>query len=152
MSMTETAPLELTAVHTYDAPRAKVWAAWTDPERLKLWWGPKDFTTELFELDLRVGGAWRAAIRQTANGSVHGSRGVYREIVPGEKLVFSFKWDADGALDSLVTVTFADEGQGTRVTFNQVGFADSASRDSHQEGWNQLLDKLDPYLARESEA
>lgn len=147
MDDTMTAPLSLTTVHSYDAPRARVFEAWTDPAKVKRWWGPKDFTTELFEADFRVGGAWRAVIRQQSNGEISGSRGVYREIVDGELIRFTFKWELEGAPDTVVTVTFEDAGDRTRLTFHQDGFEIEAMRDAHITGWDQLLDKLVPYLA-----
>jgi uncharacterized protein YndB with AHSA1/START domain len=88
---TRSAPLELATVHIYDAPRRQVFAAWTDAPRVKRWWGPKDFTTELFEADFRPGGTWRAVIRQTSDGTLIGSGGRFQEIVDGELLRFSFK-------------------------------------------------------------
>jgi uncharacterized protein YndB with AHSA1/START domain len=150
MSTTETAPLALTTVHTYAAPRRKVFEAWTDPARVKRWWGPKAFTTELFEADFRPGGAWRAVIRQNSNGELSGSHGLYEEIVDGELIRFSFKWELEGAPDTVITVTFADAGGLTRLTFHQDGFEIATMRDSHIEGWDQLLDKLVPYLAGEA--
>ena len=148
--MQTTAPLSLTTIHTYDAPRARVFDAWTDPAKVKLWWGPKAFTTELFEADFRPGGAWRALIRQDSTGEVSGSRGVYQEIVPDELIRFTFKWDQEGAPDTTIAVTFEDLGDRTRLVFHQDGFETASMRDSHITGWDQLLDKLVPYLAGEA--
>lgn len=150
MTPTATAPLELTTVHTYAAARQRVFAAWSEAQRVKQWWGPGGFTTELFESDFREGGAWRAVIRQTSNGEVSGSSGRYQQIVDGERIVFSFKWELEGAPDTVVTVSFADEGDGTRLTFHQAGFETEAMRDGHIQGWDSLLNKLTPYLEAQS--
>ena len=92
-----------------NAPRERVWRAWTQPEMLIAWLGPPEWPAVQFELDLRPGGAWRACLRSTTEDCVLWQGGVYREVVPPERLVFSFKWESDdhedGApVDTLVTV------------------------------------------------
>src|SRR4051812_13099739 len=87
---------ELTITRLLDAPRALVFAAWTEPARLAEWFGPRGFSIPSFEMDLRAGGAYRFCMRSPA-GVDHWVRGVYREVVPPERL--SFTWvreDADG--------------------------------------------------------
>src|SRR5438105_5799491 len=93
-----------------DAPREVVFAAWTDAEQAAQWWGPQGFTTISCEMDVRVGGGYRACMR-SPEGTRHCRRGTYREIVPPTRLVFTYAWeDADGnpGHETLVTVTFAD--------------------------------------------
>src|SRR5947207_15661949 len=113
---------ELTVTRVFDAPREVVFGAWTDPAQAALWWGPQGFTTISCEMDVRPGGAYRACMR-SPEGTRHCRRGTYREIVPPERLVFTFAWeDAAGDLghETLVTVTFADAGRGkTRLTLHQ---------------------------------
>ena len=112
----------LTITRTFDVPREVVFAAWTDAKQAAQWWGPRGFTTISCEMDARPGGAYRACMR-SPEGTRHCRRGTYREIVPPERLVFTFAWeDAAGDLghETLLTVTFADAGRGkTRLTLHQ---------------------------------
>lgn len=139
---------ELLIRRAFDAPRDLVFSVWTKTEHLLRWWGPKDFTTVAFEQDFRVGGAYRACIR-APDGSDNWMSGTYREIEHGRRIVMTFTWD-DGAWDlgeTLVTVTFDDlPGGRTAFSFHQAPFADAAARDSHENGWSGLVDKLIAYL------
>jgi uncharacterized protein YndB with AHSA1/START domain len=99
-------------------------------------------------MDVRVGGTYRACIR-APEGTDHWMQGVYREIVEPERLVFTFAWeDADGQpkLQTLVTVTFAEQAGKTQMTFHQATFESVESRDSHQTGWSECFDRLAVYL------
>jgi uncharacterized protein YndB with AHSA1/START domain len=133
-----------------DAPRELVFAAWVDQAQAAQWWGPRGFTTVSNEMDVRVGGAWRRRMR-SPEGSEHVSRGVYREIVEPERLVFTFAWEQGGAPghgpETVVTLTFVDLGDGgTEFVLRQEGFATVAGRDDHQRGWSGALDRLADYL------
>ncbi len=139
---------ELLIERIFDAPPDLVFKVWTTPEHLMRWWGPKDFTTVVFEQDFRVGGDYRACIRD-ASGGDHWMTGTYREIVDGQKIVMSFRWE-DGAwgVDNTVTVMFAALAGGrTLFRFHQAPFASLEARDSHTGGWSSLVDKLVAYLA-----
>ncbi len=141
--------LELTITRVFDAPRSLVFKAWTAPEHLARWWGPKGFTTLSCAMDVRPGGAWFRRMR-SPEGSEHTKRGVYREIVEPERLVFTYAdEDADGRLgpETLVTVTFEEHGAKTRLTLRQVGFESAGSRDAHEGGWTSCLERLADYLA-----
>ena len=144
---------ELLLARAFDAPRELVYRVWTRPEHLARWWGPRDFTTPSIQADLRPGGAYRICIR-SPEGADHWMRGVYREVVEGERLVFTFAWEEEGGSgrpgpESLVTVTFAETGGGgTEVTFHQAPFPSAESRDSHAGGWSECLDRLEAYLAQ----
>ncbi|MEM9009737.1 MAG: SRPBCC domain-containing protein [Pseudomonadota bacterium] len=132
-----------------DFPRSQVWRAWTDPEILRRWICPKDFTVTLCEGDLRVGGAWRTGMR-APDDTLHVCGGIYREIVAEERLVFSHRWEEGVGLlghETVATVTLADTGPGTLMRFAQTGFASVASRDGHHGGWSESFGKLDPCLA-----
>ena len=146
----ETRP-ELTIRRTFDAPRALVFAVWTDGEHLKRWCCPTGFTIPFSEGDIRPGGGFRTCMR-SPQGEDHWLGGVYKEVVPNERLVFTHAWqDEAGNSDheTLVTVTFADTGEGkTRLTLHQAFFLSEPSRDGHLEGWNETLDELERYLAR----
>lgn len=131
-----------------EAPRSVVYEVWTNVEHMKAWWGPKDFTTEELEVDFRVGGQYRARIRDK-DGKSHDMLGVYREIAPPERLAFTHRWkNDDGTLspETTVTVTFEELGAKTRLTFAQVGFDSDRERDSHRGGWNEVMDKLGNFL------
>ena len=150
---TDTAVLqddELLIERIFDAPPDLVFRVWTSPEHLMRWWGPKDFVTVVFDQDFRVGGAYRACIRD-ASGGDHWMAGTYREIVDGQKIVMSFRWE-DGAwgVDNTVTVMFAALAGGrTLFRFHQAPFASLEARDSHTQGWSSLVDKLAVYLDTE---
>ena len=139
---------ELLIERIFDAPRDLVFAVWTDPKHLMNWWGPRGFTPVAFETDFRVGGAYRAGIR-APDGRVSWKSGVYKEIVPGERVVMTFKWE-DGAwdgLDNLVTVTFLPMASGrTLLRLHQTPFKAVETRDSHVVGWTGLLENLTDYL------
>lgn len=138
---------ELLIERTFDASPELVYRVWTKPEHLMRWWGPKTFTVVTYDQDFRVGGAYRSVIR-SPEGKDNVMLGVYREIVPGQRIVMTFRWE-DGAwdVDTLVTITFEDAPGGrTRFRFHQSPFKTVAARDSHIGGWSGLLDKLAIYL------
>ncbi|HKN52791.1 MAG TPA: SRPBCC domain-containing protein [Amycolatopsis sp.] len=141
---------DLTITRVFDAPRELVFSAWTDPDRLASWLGPKGFTAPSVTLDTRPGGGWRACIRNETHGDEHWMHGVYREISTPERLVFSFSWDTEGDMraETLVTITFADLGGKTEMTFHQAGFPTEPIRDDHHGGWTESFDDLAAYLPR----
>lgn len=140
---------ELLLTRVFDAPRRLVFAAWTDPVHTARWWGPQGFSTISCDMDVRPGGAWRRCMRSPEN-TEHCARGVYREIVAPERLVFTYAWeDAAGnsGHEMLVTVTFEDVGGRTRLTLHQAVFESEAARDSHRAGWSSCLERFAEYLA-----
>jgi uncharacterized protein YndB with AHSA1/START domain len=140
---------ELTVTRVFDAPREMVFAAWTDPAQAARWWGPQGFTTISCEMDVRPGGAYRACMR-SPEGTRHCRRGVYREVVRPERLVFTFAWeDSDGnpGHEMVVTVSFAAIGSQTRLTLHQAVFETVAARDDHRRGWLSCLERFAEYLA-----
>lgn len=142
---------ELVLTRLFTAPRAEVFAAWTDAERLIRWWGPRGFVVRRCQADVRPGGTWRVESR-SPEGSEHGCGGVYREVAPVERLVFTMAWDGteDGApgRETLVSLDFAEDGAGTRLTFRQATFSSREARDGHDEGWSSSFELLKEYLAR----
>jgi uncharacterized protein YndB with AHSA1/START domain len=141
---------ELVITRTFDAPRALVFKAWTKPEHMVRWLGPKNFTAPSCTMDFRPGGAYRACIC-SPDGKEYWMRGIYREIVEPERLIFTFSWEEEGerGRENLVTVTFAEQGDKTRMTFRQAFFESISERDSHNEGWSECFDRLAQYLAGE---
>jgi uncharacterized protein YndB with AHSA1/START domain len=140
-----------------------VWRAWTEPEHLMRWWGPRTFTSPAAKIDLRVGGNFLFAMRspEWLEGRTIWSTGVYREIVPYERIVYTdsfadengnvvsashYGMDGDIPLEMLVTVTFEAIGAKTRLTLRHAGHpaSEAAGADT---GWNESLDKLAELLA-----
>jgi uncharacterized protein YndB with AHSA1/START domain len=142
-AMTDTAR-ELVITRTFDAPRELVWRCWTDSEHGRQW-GPKGFTIPEQVWDLRPGGAWRA-LMISPEGKPYRQHGVVREVVPLERLSFTFIWDHEPEVEMLVTVTFAERGGKTEMTFRQTGFPSVESRDGHKGGWNEAFDRLAEHL------
>jgi uncharacterized protein YndB with AHSA1/START domain len=147
---TPTAQHELVITRTFDAPRALVFKAWSAAEHMVRWLGPKDYTAPHCTMDFRVGGAYRACIR-SAEGKEYWMRGIYREIVAPERIVFTFSWEEEGerGRENLVTITFAEQGDKTRMTFRQAFFESVSERDSHHGGWTSCFDRLAQFLAGE---
>jgi uncharacterized protein YndB with AHSA1/START domain len=128
---------------TFKAPRAKVFQAWTDPEELKNWWGPEGYATPSAEVDLRVGGKYRLGMRKLPDGEILYLTGVYREVRPPERLVYTWRWeDKPEHGDTLVTVEFREAGESTEVVLTHEFFPTEKSRDDHNRGWNGCLDRL----------
>ena len=135
----------LVITREFAAPRRLVFKAWTDPAHAARWGGPRGYTATQMTGDLRPGGRWRTCLRRDEDGKELWQGGVYREVVPMERLVFTFAWDDDrkaGRADMLVTVTFADKDGGTEMVFLQQGFAAVPERDGHRGGWNSSFDRL----------
>jgi len=135
----------------FDAPRALAWRAWTNPEVMVMWLGPVEWPAVSATLDLRVGGEWRACLRSPETGQDLWQGGVYREIVPGEKLVFTFKWDEsheDGPpVETLVTVALSDSpAGGTTMDFAHEGLKSEQSLTGHKHGWTSTFDRLEAFL------
>jgi uncharacterized protein YndB with AHSA1/START domain len=141
---------ELVITRTFDAPRALVFKAWSTAEHAVRWFGPKNFTCPHCKIDFRVGGAYRACIC-SPEGKEYWMRGIYREIVEPERIEFTFAWEEDGdrGRENLITVTFAEHGDQTRMTFRQAFFESISERDSHNEGWSECFDRLVQFLAGE---
>ncbi len=126
----------LTIKRRFNAPRAKVYAAWTDPEKIKRWMGPGEIKTVHAETDLRSGGRY-SIMMLTPAGESHDVGGVYREVIANERLVYTWSWKSTPERESLVTVTFKDDDGGTLLTLLHEQFFDEAARDSHNGGWNR---------------
>jgi uncharacterized protein YndB with AHSA1/START domain len=140
---------ELVISRVFDAPRWLVFRAWTDPQLAAHWWGPQGFASISCTIDLRPGGTWRRSMR-APDGRIHCARGVYREIVAPERLVFSYAWDdADGrpGHETLVSVIFAELDGRTALTLRQAVFATVTARDAHRGGWSSCLERFAEYLA-----
>ena len=151
---------ELVITCIFDAPRAKVGKAWTEPESMKKWWGPKDFTAPVIKIDLRVGGKYLYCMRGAGpDGVVRDvwSTGVYREIVPMERYAMTdsfadekgnivpasyYGMKGEWPLELLVKITFEEHNGKTKMTLKHVGMPDDKNRKGAEMGWNQSFDKL----------
>lgn len=144
--MATTAQVEaLELRRTFNAPRERVFAAWTRPEELSRWCGPGPLTG-VAEVDLRVGGRYRLTMTDPA-GAKRVVGGEYREIVPPSRLVYTWAWlDRDNAAQMLVTIEFTEKGKATEVFLRHEGFHTEQDRQRHQEGWVGCCDKLDHVL------
>jgi len=151
-----TSPLErkLTLTRVFDAPRELVFQAWTEPEHLKQWWGPRGFTTPACEVDLRVGGTWKIVMRFPDGVNEHTMQSVYREIVPPERLSFTnIALDKDGnrLLEGITSITFEELGGKTKLTLytRMTGLVSYADRmlEGMEPGWSQTLERLGEALA-----
>jgi uncharacterized protein YndB with AHSA1/START domain len=145
MSTVATKP-SLTIKRRFNAPPAKVFSAWTDPEKVKRWMGPGEVKPLRAEADPRIGGRYRW-VMQAPNGEEYDVGGGYREVIPNEKLVFTWAWKSTPERESLVTITFKSDGAGTLMTLTHEQFFDEDARDRHNQGWEGSLVKLEKYLA-----
>ena len=139
---------ELVITRAFDAPRALVFAAWTDPARLVRWWGPRGFRVPSCKMDVREGGTFRIQMR-SPEGTDHCVRGVFREVVAPERLAFTWAWeDEEGKPkhETVIQVDFTEQGGKTRLRMQQGRFELENSRDQHGTGWNSALDCLEDYL------
>jgi len=138
----------LTLKRRLDAPPAKVYAAWTDPEKIARWFGPAQVVAGSVraDIDARIGGRYRVSFKM-ADGGHNEVAGVYREMVPNQKLSFSWAWHSTPERESQVTVSLKPDGDGTLLTLLHEQLFDSAARDGHEGGWIGTLDKLEEYLA-----
>jgi uncharacterized protein YndB with AHSA1/START domain len=157
MSSTAIAQHELHITRVFDAPRELVWKVWTDPEHMKHWAGPRQFTATNLENDPRPGGKWRLCLHSdgidTGDGVLRKfdlcQGGENREVVEPERLVYTFQWDEStglGSHETVVTVRFEEHDGKTTMNFHQAFFVTDKDRDGHIRGWNSSFDKLADYL------
>ena len=146
---------ELVLTRLINAPRAKVYRAWTDHELLKQWFAPKPYTTPIVEIDVRPGGSAYFVMRGP-DGKDLPNRGVYLEVVPNEKLVstdaYVKAWEPSEKPFMTLILTFEDEGGKTRYTA-RVRHWTVADREAHEkmgfhEGWGLCADQLEALVAK----
>lgn len=145
--------IQLKITRVFDAPRELVFKAWTDARQFQQWFGAascEGASLLSVKLDVRLGGKYRLQTRQ-ADGEYYTIVGVYREVNPPERLVFTWQFEKDGAGESfgeveppemLVTLEFGARGQQTELTLTHEKFGSVESRDRHHDGWNRCLDAL----------
>jgi uncharacterized protein YndB with AHSA1/START domain len=140
--------LVLRLSRSFAAPRERVFRAFSAPGQLAKWWGPKGFTVPACTLDLRPGGAWRTVMR-SPEGKDHIVSGVYREIVPPERLVFTWAWETEGERghETVVTIELLETAGGTRLELTHERFETEDSLSQHRHGWSSCFDCLEEALA-----
>jgi uncharacterized protein YndB with AHSA1/START domain len=146
---------DLVITRVFDAPREAVWKAWTDPEHFMRWWGPEGYTAPACKIDLRVGGKYLYCMR-SPEGKDYWGTGVYRDIVPVERIVFTdsfadekgnvvpashYGMQGEWPLELLVTVMFEVDGGKTIMTLQHAGIPSDTVRDC-EAGWSGSFDKL----------
>ncbi len=141
---------EIHVEREFDAPRERVFAAHIDPELVAQWWGMRESTTVVEELDARPGGRWRFVSRE-ADGTEHAFRGVYREVVAPERIAWTFEWEGMPGHVSAETMDFEDLGGRTRIVATSI-FHTQEERDGMIEsgmegGMNETFERLDELLA-----
>jgi uncharacterized protein YndB with AHSA1/START domain len=153
MTATVTTPTdrEIHIEREFNAPRDKVFAAYTDPELIPEWWGPRGTTTIVDRMEVEPGGSWRFVARDS-DGSETAFRGEYREVTAPERIVQTFEWEGMPGHVSVETAVFEDLGDRTRVVTTSV-FDTPEDRDGMlasgmEGGMNETYDRLDEVLAR----
>lgn len=150
---------EIIITRVFNAPRDLVFKAWTEPERIAQWWGPRGFTTRVEQMDFRPGGAWRY-VMISPDGTEYPSKGVFSEIVPPEKIVSSDEFDegfekvinADLPSSMETTTIFEDLSGKTKLTI-KITHKSIEDRRKHEDmgviaGWNESFDCLEEFLAK----
>ncbi len=156
---------ELVITRVFDAPRGRVFEAWTDPDQVVHWWGPASFTAPFARSDFRVGGKYLYCMR-SQEGKDYWSTGVYREIVRPERIVCTdsfadengnvvpasyYDMEGDFPLEMVMDVTFEDHDGKTRLILRHIGMPAGEMQEMAGQGWNESLDKLADYLAQDDE-
>lgn len=151
---------ELVITRIFNVPRELMWKARTEPERVKRWWGPKGFIAPVIRIDLLVGGKYLYCMRGAGPDGVvrdFWSTGVYREIVPMEKIAVTdsfadekgnivpashYGMEGDWPKELLIMVAFEEQDGKTKMTLRHVGMPDDENRKGAEQGWNESFDKL----------
>jgi uncharacterized protein YndB with AHSA1/START domain len=137
----------LSIVRKIKASPAKVYAAISRPELMLQWWGPDAGPTLSAEADVRPGGRYSIVFR-LLNGDEHNPTGVYREVIPDTKLVFTWEWPGMPEPLSLVTISLKSLEDGTELTLTHEHLPDEDARLSHELGWSGFLNELSSFLGR----
>ncbi len=132
---------------TMPARTAAVFAAFTDPDRLRQWWGPKGFTVPKIDFPARPGSVYRIEMQPPGGDAFH-LTGEFREVEPPGRLAFTFVWDPADAddIETLVELSFRDAGDSTDVDYRQGPFKTEERRELHRGGWTDSFDRLEEFL------
>lgn len=147
-STTVASDRELVITRAFAAPRAIVFEAWSRPEHLIKWFGPRDFALAHCDVDFRIGGSYRFCMR-SPEGEDHWVWGEYREIVEPERIVFTWNREhPNGEIwsSTIVELSFGENNGETAFTLRHTPFETVAYREEHGIGWGQALDRLAEYV------
>ncbi|MQA89202.1 MAG: SRPBCC domain-containing protein [Gemmatimonas sp.] len=134
--------LELELERSLRAPRQRVWQALTQGEEIGRWYGPSDdFRVDVVEWDCRPGGSYRVAMH-APDGNTHTCFGTFREVEAPRRLSYTWSWEGQPPMDTLVTFELAEDGEMTKLRFSHTGFPSVESREHHKTGWTGNLDRL----------
>lgn len=156
--------MDFIVTRTFDAPRELVYKAWTDPEMIKKWWGPKNFTSPTAKIDLREGGKYLLAMRDPS-GKDFWNGGEFRVVTPDRLVWVDTFTDSQGnpvpastyglsvnyPMETIITITFVETAGKTNLTISHP-MADGVNYDDETTGWNESLDKLSDLLMSMSHA
>jgi uncharacterized protein YndB with AHSA1/START domain len=146
MEATRQEPARLRIQRSYPVAPEKVWRAWTEAQALSQWFGPGQRPGPVTaEIDLRVGGAYRIAF-STDDGQTHEVSGVYQEVQPCRRLVFTWAWKSTPERVSRVSIDLEPSAEGTALSFVHDRFHDEQARVNHERGWQRAFDKLAGFL------
>lgn len=143
-----TAPEVLRVSRTFAASPERVFAALTEPELLKQWWGPGGFSLPTATVDLRVGGSYRFGM-QPPQGEVMWLTGTFKEIRRPSRLVYTWAWESAPQMETVVTIELREASGATEVLVTQERFPDAEATRQHLVGWEGGFDRLDKIFGRE---
>lgn len=151
MKVTASGDREIHAERWFDASRERVWQAFTDPELIPQWWGPRSTTTTVDKMEVQPGGAWRF-LHRNEDGSEDGFRGEYREINEPESITWTFEWEGLPGHVSVETATFTEQDGGTLIStvtvFDSPEDRDGMLQSGMEKGMRETYDRLAELLAR----
>lgn len=142
---------EIIITSTLDAPRDLVFKAYTDPNAIPQWWGPRGLTTVVDQMDVRPGGIWRF-VHRDAEGNEYGFHGVYHDVVSPERIVSTFEFEGMPGHVLLATMTFEEQDGKTKLTdasvFQSVEDRDGMLQSGMEGGASESMDRLEELLAK----
>jgi uncharacterized protein YndB with AHSA1/START domain len=151
LAITTPTDREIQIERVFDGPRDRVFAVFTDPSLIPEWWGPRDTTTVVDQMDVRPGGSWRFVVHH-ADGRENAFRGTYREVTPPERIVQTFEWEGLPGHVAVETASFEDLGDRTKLTttslFHTVEERDGMLASGMETGAGETYARLDEVLAR----
>ncbi len=144
--------LAFTMSRIFDAPRERLWEIYNDPELIPSWWGPSYLTTTVDKMDLKVGGAWRF-VQKDAEGNVHAFNGIYKEIKPPERLVYTFEYEPMAGHISTDTIVLEALPDGrtrltARTTFDSLEDLEGMLQSGMEGGAVETWDRLEALLVK----
>jgi uncharacterized protein YndB with AHSA1/START domain len=149
LTITTPSDQEIVMTREFDAPRDLVFEAHTSCEHMSRWWGPRKYEFASCEIDFRPGGKWRI-VHRGPEGEEYGFHGEYREIVPPERIVWTFEFEGFPGSVSVETLTLEEHDGKTTLTatsvYNTVEERDGMLQSGMEEGAKETMERLDEYL------